>query len=431
MRMFKQLLSFPSFLRHVGPGVVTGAADDDPSGIATYTQAGAQFGTALLWTVFLSLPFMIAIQLVSARIGRVTGKGVAANLREHMPKGFLMTMVALLVVANTINIAADIAAMGEALQLVVGGGQHFHAVVFGALTVLLQVFVPYRKLAPVLKWLTLFLFAYVVAVFLVDVPWRQVLHDLVIPKLQWTSSYWMMIVALLGTTISPYLFFWQASQEVEELRLKSGKGQITTGSDRDIRRDLKRVKLDTYVGMIFSNAVAFFIMLLGGVVLYTAGIRDVTSAAQAAEALRPLAGEFAFALFAGGIIATGLLAVPVLASSSAYAVAEAFAWPDGLERRWFEAKHFYAVIVLATVIGTGLDFTPIDPMKALYWSAVINGVVAVPIMVGLMLLASKQEVMGSFTSGRKTRWFGWGGVAVMSLAVVMMGLDVLRQGFAG
>ena len=431
MRMFKQLLSFPSFLRHVGPGVVTGAADDDPSGIATYTQAGAQFGTALLWTVFLSLPFMIAIQLVSARIGRVTGKGVAANLREHMPKGFLMTMVALLVVANTINIAADIAAMGEALQLVVGGGQHFHAVVFGALTVLLQVFVPYRKLAPVLKWLTLFLFAYVVAVFLVDVPWRQVLHDLVIPKLQWTSSYWMMIVALLGTTISPYLFFWQASQEVEELRLKSGKGQITTGSDRDIRRDLKRVKLDTYVGMIFSNAVAFFIMLLGGVVLYTAGIRDVTSAAQAAEALRPLAGEFAFALFAGGIIATGLLAVPVLASSSAYAVAEAFAWPDGLERRWFEAKHFYAVIVLATVIGTGLDFTPIDPMKALYWSAVINGVVAVPIMVGLMLLASKQEVMGSFTSGRKTRWFGWGGVAVMSLAVVMMGLDVLRQWFAG
>ena len=431
MRMFKQLLSFPSFLRHVGPGVVTGAADDDPSGIATYTQAGAQFGTALLWTVFLSLPFMIAIQLVSARIGRVTGKGVAANLREHMPKGFLMTMVALLVVANTINIAADIAAMGEALQLVVGGGQHFHAVVFGALTVLLQVFVPYRKLAPVLKWLTLFLFAYVVAVFLVDVPWRQVLHDLVIPKLQWTSSYWMMIVALLGTTISPYLFFWQASQEVEELRLKSGQGQINAGSDRDIRRDLKRVKLDTYVGMIFSNAVAFFIMLLGGVVLYTAGIRDVTSAAQAAEALRPLAGEFAFALFAGGIIATGLLAVPVLASSSAYAVAEAFAWPDGLERRWFEAKHFYAVIVLATVIGTGLDFTPIDPMKALYWSAVINGVVAVPIMVGLMLLASKQEVMGSFTSGRKTRWFGWGGVAVMSLAVVMMGLDVLRQGFAG
>ena len=412
----------PSFMRHVGPGVITGAADDDPSGIATYTQAGAQFGTGLLWTVFLSLPFMIAIQLVSARIGRVTGKGVSANLREHTPRPFLMTMVLLLVVANTINIAADIAAMGEALQLVVGGGAHFHAVAFGVLTVVLQVFVPYRRLAPILKWLTLFLFAYVIAAFLVDVPWTQALHDLVIPKLQWTSGYWMMIVALLGTTISPYLFFWQASQEVEELRLK-GKGR---GTDRAIRHDLKRVKRDTYVGMFFSNAVAFFIMLLGGVVLYGAGIHDVTSAAQAAQALRPLAGDFAFLLFAGGIIATGMLAVPVLASSAAYAVAEAFNWTEGLERQWFEAKRFYAIIAIATIVGTGLDFTPIDPMKALYWSAVINGVVAVPIMAGLMLLASKKEVMGTFTSGRKTRWFGWGGVGVMGFAVLMMLWDVVR-----
>ncbi len=420
--MFKRS---PSFLRHVGPGVITGAADDDPSGIATYTQAGAQFGTGLLWTVFLSLPFMIAIQLVSARIGRVTGKGISSNLREHTPRPFLMAMVLLLVVANTINIAADIAAMGEALQLVVGGGAHFHAVVFGVLTVLLQVFVPYRKLAPILKWLTLFLFAYVIAVFLVDVPWTQVLHDLVIPKLQWTSGYWMMIVALLGTTISPYLFFWQASQEVEELRLK-GKGR---GTDATVRSDLKRVKRDTYVGMFFSNAVAFFIMVLGGVVLYGAGIHDVTSAAQAAQALRPLAGDFAFALFAGGIIATGMLAVPVLASSAAYAVAEAFDWTEGLERQWFEAKRFYAIIAIATIVGTGLDFTPIDPMKALYWSAVINGVVAVPIMVGLMLLASKKEVMGAFTSGPKTRWFGWGGVGVMGFAVLMMLWDLVRQWF--
>ena len=412
----------PSFLRHVGPGVITGAADDDPSGIATYTQAGAQFGTGLLWTVFLSLPFMIAIQLVSARIGRVTGKGVAANLREHTSRPFLMAMVLLLVVANTINIAADIAAMGEALQLVVGGGAHFHAVAFGVLTVVLQVFVPYRKLAPILKWLTLFLFAYVIAVLLVDVPWLQVLHDLVIPKLQWTPAYWMMIVALLGTTISPYLFFWQASQEVEELRLKD-KGR---GTDSAVRHDLKRVKRDTFIGMFFSNAVAFFIMLLGGVMLYGAGIHDVTSAAQAAQALRPLAGDFAFLLFAGGIIATGMLAVPVLASSAAYAVAEAFDWPEGLERQWFEAKRFYAIIALATVVGTGLDFTPIDPMKALYWSAVINGVVAVPIMVGLMLLAGKKEVMGNFTSGLKTRWFGWGGVGVMGFAVGMMLWDLLR-----
>jgi NRAMP (natural resistance-associated macrophage protein)-like metal ion transporter len=412
----------PSFLRHVGPGVVTGAADDDPSGIATYTQAGAQFGTSLLWTVFLSLPFMIAIQLVSARIGRVTGKGVAANLRAHTPRPFLMTMVLLLVVANTINIAADIAAMGEALQLVVGGGAHFHAVVFGLVTVVLQVFVPYRKLAPILKWLTLFLFAYVIAALMVDVPWVQVLRDLVIPKLQWTSSYWMMIVALLGTTISPYLFFWQASQEVEELRLK-GQGR---GSDATVRQDLKDVRRDTFVGMFFSNGVAFFIMMLGGVVLYGAGIHDVTSAAQAAQALRPLAGDFAFVLFAGGIIATGMLAVPVLASSAAYAVAEAFDWTEGLERQWFEAKRFYAIIALATIVGTGLDFTPIDPMKALYWSAVINGVVAVPIMAGLMLLAGKKEVMGSFTSGTKTRWFGWGGVGVMAFAVVMMLWDIVH-----
>ena len=412
----------PSFLRHVGPGVITGAADDDPSGIATYTQAGAQFGTGLLWTVFLSLPFMIAIQLVSARLGRVTGKGVAANLRQHTPRAFLMTIVLLLVVANTINIAADIAAMGEALQLVVGGGAHFHALVFGVLTVVLQVFVPYRKLAPILKWLTLFLFAYVIAVLLVDVPWAQVLRDLLLPKLQWSSAYWMMIVALLGTTISPYLFFWQASQEVEELRLKGGG----RGTDDAVRSDLKRVKLDTVVGMFFSNGIAFFIMLLGGVVLYGAGIRDVTSAAQAAQALRPLAGDFAFLLFAGGIIATGMLAVPVLASSAAYAVAEAFDWPEGLERQWFEAKRFYAIIALATLVGTGLDFTPIDPMKALYWSAVINGVVAVPIMAGLMMLAGKKEVMGSFTSGVKTRWFGWGGVAVMGFAVVMMLWDVVH-----
>jgi NRAMP (natural resistance-associated macrophage protein)-like metal ion transporter len=417
------LKRIPAFLRHVGPGVVTGAADDDPSGIATYTQAGAQFGTGLLWTVFLSLPFMIAIQLVSARIGRVTGKGVAANLRDHTPRPFLMAMVALLVIANTINIAADIAAMGEALQLVVGGGEHFHAVAFGVITVLLQVFVPYRRLAPILKWLTLFLFAYVVAVFMVKVPWAQVLYDLVIPKLQWSSAYWMMIVALLGTTISPYLFFWQASQEVEELRLKGA----AHGSEAEIRHDLRRVKRDTYIGMFFSNAIAFFVMVLGAAVLYATGIRDVTSAAQAAQALRPLAGEFAFALFAGGIIATGLLAVPVLASSAAYAVAEAFGWTEGLERQWFEAKQFYAVIVLATVVGTGLDFTPIDPMKALYWSAVINGVVAAPIMVGLMLLASKKSVMGSFTSGFKTTWFGWGGAAVMGFAVLMMLQDLVRQ----
>ena len=414
----------PAFLRHVGPGVVTGAADDDPSGIATYTQAGAQFGTGILWTVFLTLPFMVAIQLVSARIGRQSGQGIAANLRTHTPRAFLLFIVVLLLVANTINIAADISAMGEALQLVVGGGEHFHSVVFGVLTVVLQIFVPYRRLAPVLKWLTLSLFVYVAAAFTVAIPWRQVGHDLIVPHLEASSAFWLTIVAVLGTSISPYLFFWQASQEVEEMRLagiRAGHEQ-----ERDVRHALRRVRLDTIIGMVFSNGVAFFVMLMGAVVLHSAGITDVQTATQAAQALRPLAGDLAFALFACGIIATGLLAVPVLASSAAYAVAEAFGWPEGLERHWSEAKEFYAIIAIATIVGTGLDFTPIDPMKALYWSAIVNGVVAVPIMVAMMLLAGNPAVMGPLTVRRKTRFLGWGAALVMAAAVAMMGWDLVR-----
>ena len=414
----------PSFLRHVGPGVVTGAADDDPSGIATYTQAGAQFGTSILWTVFLTLPFMIGIQLVSARIGRQSGQGIAANLRLHTPRFFLYAIVLMLLVANTINIAADIGAMGEALQLVVGGGDHFHAVAFGLLTLLLQVFVPYRRLAPILKWLTLSLFVYVAAAFAVNVPWAQVLHDLVVPQIVPSPAFWMMIVAILGTTISPYLFFWQAAQEVEEMRLHGIAAGRESGAT--LRHAKRRMRLDTVIGMVFSNAVAFFVMLVGAVVLHAGGVTDVQSAAQAAQALRPLAGDFAFTLFSIGIIATGLLAVPVLASSAAYAVAEAFGWPEGLERHWREAKGFYAIIAVATIVGTGLDFTPIDPMKALYWSAVINGVVAVPIMVAMMLLAGKPQVMGVLPVRRKTRALGWGAAALMAAAVAMMLRDLLR-----
>ena len=411
-------LRIPSFLRHVGPGVVTGAADDDPSGIATYTQAGAQFGTGILWTVFLSLPFMVAIQLVSARIGRQSGQGIAANLRLYTPRLFLLAVVVLLVVANTINIAADISAMGEALQLVIGGGEHFHAVFFGIVTVLLQVYVPYRRLAPILKWFTLTLFVYVLAAFSVKIPWGQVGHDVLLPHFQSTAAFYTTIVAVLGTTISPYLFFWQASQEVEEMRLAG----IVAGreSDSSLRRALRRVRVDTLVGMIFSNGIAFFVMLMGAVVLHAAGIFDVQNSAQAAQALRPLAGDFAFALFAMGIITTGLLAVPVLASSSAYAVAEAFGWEEGLERHWREAKGFYGVIAVATIVGTGLDFTPIDPMKALYWSAVINGIVAVPIMAAMMLLAANPKVMGKLTVKRKTRFLGWCAVALMTAAVITM-----------
>ncbi len=414
----------PAFLRHVGPGVVTGAADDDPSGIATYTQAGAQFGTNILWTVFFSLPFMVAIQLVSARIGRQSGQGIAANLRDHTPRAFVLTIVGLLLVANTINIAADIAAMGEALQLVAGGGKHFHAMVFGLLTVLLQVWVPYRRLAPILKGLTLLLFVYVAAAFTLHIDWASVLHDVLLPRIEASPAFWTMVVALLGTTISPYLFFWQASQEVEEMRLRG----IVAGQEsvQTVRRALRRLRLDTIVGMVFSNGIAFFVMLTGALVLHRAGITDVQTAAQAAAALRPLAGDAAFGLFAAGIIATGLLAVPVLASSAAYAVAEAFGWPEGLERRWAEARRFYALIAVATLVGTALDFTPVDPMKALYWSAVINGVVAVPIMAAMMLLAAKPQVMGALTVRRKTRFLGWSAVAVMVAAVAMMLRDLLN-----
>ena len=418
-----RLTRIPSFLRHVGPGVVAGAADDDPSGIATYTQAGAQFGTGVLWTVLLTVPFMIAIQLVSARIGRQSGRGIAANLRMHAPRWFLFCIVSLLLLANTINMAADFAAMGEALQLVVGGGAHVHAVAFGVVTLLLQVFVPYRRLAPILKWLTLTLFVYVAAAFTVNIPWPKVLHDLVVPQVSMSSAFWMMIVAILGTTISPYLFFWQASQEVEEMRLQG----LTAGAEsrQTLQQAKRRMRLDTVIGMVFSNGIAFFVMLMGAIVLNAGGVTDVRSAAQAAQALRPLAGDFAFALFSFGIIATGLLAVPVLASSAAYAAAEAFGWPEGLERHWREAKGFYAIISVATIVGSALHFTPIDPMKALYWSAVINGVVAVPIMVAMMMLSSKPAVMGPLPVRRKTRFLGWGAVALMTVAVVMMGRDLL------
>ena len=424
-RFFEQRLQrIPAFLRHVGPGVVTGAADDDPSGIATYSQAGARFGTGLLWTVFLTLPFMIAIQLVSARIGRQSGRGITANLRLHTPAAFVFTVVSLLLVANTINIAADIAAMGEALQLVVGGGQHFHSVVFGVVTVLLQVFVPYHRLAPMLKWLTLSLFVYVAAAFTLHIPWARVLHDLVVPQIEISSGFWLMVVAILGTTISPYLFFWQASQEVEEMRMA---GIETVDESADVVQGaLRRMRLDTVVGMVFSNGVAFFVMLTAAIALHGAGIRDIQTSAQAAQALRPLAGDFAFLLFSIGIVSTGLLAVPVLASSAAYAVAEAMGWPEGLERHWREAKGFYSIVVLATIIGTGLDFTPIDPMQALVWSAVINGVAAVPIMAAMMLLAGNPKVMGARTVRRKTRAFGWGAVLLMVGAVVMMGWDLVR-----
>ena len=386
------------FFRLLGPGLVTGAADDDPSGIATYSQAGAQFGYGLLWTVFLTTPFMITIQLVSAQIGRVTGKGLAANFSQFAPRWLVILIVSLLVSANTFNIAADIGAMGEALSLVIGGLTHEHALIFAAGSVLLQVFVPYRRYAPVLKFLTLTLFVYVATAFTVKIPWSVALLSAVWPKPTFNLDYFLMVVAVLGTTISPYLFFWQASQEVEEM--SQSKHRRPRRPLKELRRgghpEIDRIAVDTTVGMIFSNAIAFFIILTTAAVLNAGGVTNIQTAAQAAAALRPLAGEFAFLLFALGIIGTGLLAIPVLAGSAAYGVAEAFGWPATLEAKAPDAVGFYGIIAAATIIGFGLGFTSIDPIKMLIWSAVLNGIVAVPIMAVMMVIVSKKSLMGRF-----------------------------------
>jgi len=405
--------------RRLGPGLITGAADDDPSGIATYSQAGAQFGFNMLWTVVFTYPLMVGIQVVSARIGRVTGKGLTANIRDRYPRWLLYSIVSLLVAANTINIAADLAAMGEALQLVVGGGGHGHAIVFGALSLLLQVFMPYQRYVRLLRWLTLSLLAYVAVLFMVHVPWGEVLRHTVFPELSFGADFVTVVVAVFGTTISPYLFFWQASQEVEEMRADP-RGAALVTSPQLARRHLLRIKMDTYIGMGFSNLIAFFIILSTAVTLHAAGITGIETSAQAAEALRPLAGDLTFFMFSMGIIGTGMLAVPVLAGSAAYAMADSFGWNQGLDRKLFEAKEFYAIIALETLGGVLLDFTPIHPIKALFWSAVINGVIAVPIMAMMMLMAAQSEVMGSFVISRRLKILGWLATLAMFLAVVAM-----------
>jgi NRAMP (natural resistance-associated macrophage protein)-like metal ion transporter len=406
-------------LRLLGPGLVTGAADDDPSGIATYSQAGAQFGYGLLWTVFLTTPFMIAIQLVSAQIGRVTGRGLAANVMELAPRWVVLALVFLLVVANTFNIAADIVAMGEALSLVIGGLNHEHALIFASTSTLLQVFVPYRRYAPVLKFLTLTLFAYVATAFTVNIPWSAALLAAVWPRPTIDTNYFLMIVAVLGTTISPYLFFWQASQEVEEMtqgKIRRPLRELTRGGEVEI----DRIKIDTIVGMIFSNLIAFFIILTTAAVLNAGGITNINSATQAAEALRPLAGDLTFLLFAMGIIGTGMLAIPVLAGSAAYGVAEAFGWPATLEAKAPDAVGFYVILAAATVIGFGLGFTGIDAIHMLVWSAVLNGIVAVPIMGMMMLIVANSRLMERFRAKPWLIGLGWIGTALMALAVVAL-----------
>ncbi len=407
------------WLKQLGPGLITGAADDDPSGIATYSQAGAQFGLLTLWAVVFTYPLMVGIQLISARIGRVTGHGLASNIGRHFPRPVLYCVVALLVFANTINIAADIAAMGDALHLVVGGPPHVYAVIFGIVCLLLQVFLTYQRYVRYLKWLTLALLSYVVLVLTMEIPWHEVAAHSFRPHFALTAEYLTVVVAVFGTTISPYLFFWQASQEVEELDADPAAGALAHAPE-GAAEHLRRIKIDTYLGMAFSNIVAFCIILGTAATLNAAGVTDIRTSAQAAEALRPLAGHFAFLLFSLGIIGTGMIAVPVLAGSAAYAVAETFEWKRGLDLKLLEAREFYTIIALATLGGVALDFSPIDPIRALFWSAVVNGVIAVPIMVVMMLLADDAKVMGGFTITRQLKALGWLATGTMAAAVAAM-----------
>jgi len=406
-------------LKTLGPGLITGAADDDPSGIATYSQAGAQYGYGLIWSVLFTSPLMIGIQIISARIGRVTGNGLAANIRDNFPKPMLFFIVSLLLVANTINIAADLGAMGDALALIAGGRREIYVVLFALLSLTLQIFIPFPRYAPILKWLTLALFAYVGTVLVVHVDLDE-LFDGVLPQVQGLDrDYAALLVAVLGTTISPYLFFWQASQEVEEQRATAGDEPLKEAPDQ-ARAHLRRISFDTYIGMIFSNMIALCIMLTTAVTLHAAGVTEINSSAQAAEALRPLAGNFAFLLFSAGIIGTGLLAVPVLAGSAAYAVAESFRWPIGLGLTVAEARGFYLILSAATVLGIAIDFSGVDSIKMLVWSAIVNGVISVPIMVVMMLLAARPAVMGPFVVKRRLWFLGWFATAVMGAAVGAM-----------
>lgn len=407
-----------SWIRRLGPGLITGAADDDPSGIGTYSQAGAQFGFNLLWTLLLTYPLMAAIQLVSATIGRVTGKGLASNMRAHYPRWLLYGAVLLLIVANVINIAADLSAMGASAQLLVGTPQQLNVVVLGGLSVVLQVFVPYDRYARLLKWIALTLLAYVAVALILPIRWADVGHAIVMPGFSLKSDYLTTIVAVLGTTISPYLFFWQASQEVEEMKSVPGQKPLLR-VPHQAPAQLRRISFDTWVGMGVSNVIAFFIVLTAAATLHAHHV-DVKTSADAARALEPIAGQFAYVLFALGIIGTGLLALPVLAGSAAYAAAGSFRWRSSLSLHLALAREFYAVIALAIVGGVAITFMHFDPIRALYWSAVINGVTAVPIMTVIMLMAHSRRIMGEFAIKGPLAWGGW--LATIAMAVAAVGV---------
>lgn len=407
----------------MGPGLVTGAADDDPSGVATYSQVGAQFGYGMGWAILFSYPLLASIQAISAEIGSVTGMGVAQNLRRHYPRWLLQIVVNLLLIANIINLGADLGAMGAALGLLIGGPVMVYAGLFAIVCVLMEIFMSYTSYARVLKWSTLALLSYVAVVFVAGVDWGKAAYGALVPNFVFDNAHAMALVAILGTTISPYLFFWQAGQEVEEQHRRHVKPLCV--APRRAGSELRRIRLDTMLGMGFSHLTALFIVIATAATLNAHGITHVESSAQAAEALRPIAGDFAFALFAIGIIGTGMLAVPILAGSAAYAVSESFGWVEGLDRKPREAKAFYATIAVATIAGLTLNYVGVDPIKALYWAAVVNGVLAAPLMVVMMLIATNRAVMGKLRVSGRLAVGGWLATAVMG--IVAVGFFLIRS----
>src|SRR6185312_3224234 len=405
-----------SRLRRLGPRLSTGASDDDPSGIATYSQVGAQFGYGLAWTMLLSLPFMIAIQEISGRIGCVTGHGIASNLRRNYASWIVRSVVLLLLIANTINIGADLGAMGAALNLLLGGSMHFYTIAFGVVCVAAEIYITYKRYASVLKWLTLSLFAYVAVVFAVHVPWKLALLATFVPHIELNAASATALVAVLGTTISTYLFFWQSALEVEE-RKHGGKSAAPMQCSA-AKGQFRRIRFDTAIGMVVSNVIAICIIYATATTLHASGLTDIQTSSQAAEALRPIAGRFAFIVFAAGIIGTGLLAVPVMAGSGAYALAETFRWTEGLDRNLFQAKAFYGTIAVSTLAGIALNFTRLNPVKALFWAAVVNGVLAAPVMAAIMVIAGNKRIMGELTLPIPMLIMGWAATLIMFAASV-------------
>ena len=410
-------------LSRVGPGLVTGVADDDPSGIVTYSQAGAQFGFNMLWTMPFAYPLMSTMQVLCARIGRVTGRGLSANMKLAFPALVLILLVSILLIANVLNIAADIAAMGEVAQLVTGINWHIMTGFFVLLTLALQILIPYRHYVFFLKWLSLSLLAYGAVLFTVHVPWTEVVWSTFFPQVTLNADSAAVVVGVFGTTISPYLFFWQASQEVEDMNLRhefSLLKDVGEAGEREIHSELRRISWDTWSGMLYSNIAAYCIILATAVTLHASGIHDINTAAEAASALRPLAGEFAFLLFALGILGVGLMGVPVLAGSAAYALSEVFGWRSSLEDSARQAGKFYLIITFSVLGALAIQYSPISPMKALFWSAVLNGVVAVPLMVAIMILSSRSSVMGSHVASLPLKILGWLATLFMAIAAVYM-----------